>query len=116
MPEDSSLYYGFTRFAIELNEFTDDLKDVLPPTDTRFRPDQRCLEEGEIEKAEAEKQRIEEAQRQRRRILEANKEEHKPLWFSKNSETNEWESNDQYWTVRENPAFPNIKEQFVKLW
>ena len=36
MPEDFNLYYGFTRFAIELNEITDDIKDDLPPTDTRF--------------------------------------------------------------------------------
>jgi hypothetical protein len=33
--------YGFTQFAIELNELTNDLKPVLPATDTRFRPDQR---------------------------------------------------------------------------
>jgi hypothetical protein len=33
--------YGFTQFAIELNEFTEGLKEVLPKTDTRFRPDQR---------------------------------------------------------------------------
>jgi len=32
--------YGFTQFAIELNEQTDDLKGLLPITDTRLRPDQ----------------------------------------------------------------------------
>lgn len=41
MPTDYELYYGFTRFAIELNELCPELKDVLPRTDTRFRPDQR---------------------------------------------------------------------------
>jgi len=41
MPEDYELYYGFTRFAMELNELNDDLSHLLPPTDTRFRPDQR---------------------------------------------------------------------------
>ncbi|KAF2353552.1 Oxysterol-binding protein [Trinorchestia longiramus] len=41
MPENSHLYYGFTRFAIELNELRAEQRDVLPPTDTRFRPDQR---------------------------------------------------------------------------
>lgn len=33
--------YGFTQFAIELNELTNDLKDLIPITDTRLRPDQR---------------------------------------------------------------------------
>lgn len=41
MPEDAHKYYGFSRFAIELNELTDNLRATLPPTDTRFRPDQR---------------------------------------------------------------------------
>ena len=41
MPEDYEMYYGFTRFAIELNETNPELEKLLPPTDTRFRPDQR---------------------------------------------------------------------------
>ena len=41
VPENSKQYYGFTRFAIELNELDDELRQHLPPTDTRFRPDQR---------------------------------------------------------------------------
>ena len=41
MPTNYELYYGFTRFAIELNELDPVLKDLLPPTDARFRPDQR---------------------------------------------------------------------------
>ncbi|KAK1336856.1 hypothetical protein QTO34_002891 [Cnephaeus nilssonii] len=41
LPTNYELYYGFTRFAIELNELDPVLKDLLPPTDARFRPDQR---------------------------------------------------------------------------
>ncbi|XP_063585477.1 oxysterol-binding protein-related protein 6-like [Penaeus indicus] len=48
MPEDYHLYYGFTRFAIELNELDEDQAKYLPPTDTRFRPDQRLVEEGNM--------------------------------------------------------------------
>ena len=44
LPADSDLYYGFSRFAIELNEMLDNEKGVLPKTDTRFRPDQKLLE------------------------------------------------------------------------
>ena len=41
LPEYSDHYYGFTQYAIELNELTDDLTEQLPICDTRFRPDQR---------------------------------------------------------------------------
>jgi len=41
MPEDYELYYGFTRFAMELNELDLETAKFLPKTDTRFRPDQR---------------------------------------------------------------------------
>jgi hypothetical protein len=41
MPENYELYYGFTRFAMELNELDPETAKILPSTDTRFRPDQR---------------------------------------------------------------------------
>lgn len=40
-PDDQFDFYGFSRYARELNELTPDLEAVLPPTDTRYRPDQR---------------------------------------------------------------------------
>lgn len=40
-PEDFFDYYGFSTYARESNELTPELEAVLPPTDTRFRPDQR---------------------------------------------------------------------------
>lgn len=39
------------------------LKEKLPPTDSRLRPDQRHLENGEYERANEEKQRLERRQR-----------------------------------------------------
>ncbi len=119
MPEDSNSYYGFTRFAIELNELTEDIKDNLPPTDSRFRPDQRHLENGKVDQAELEKQRIEEIQRSRRREMELKGVEHQPLWFSLNkdspSNSKEWLFNNQYWSKRENPGFQNLNT-FPNLW
>lgn len=41
MPEQQEQYYGFTQFAMELNELDSSLRALLPSTDTRFRPDQR---------------------------------------------------------------------------
>lgn len=119
MPEDANLYYGFTRFAIELNEFTEDLKEELPPTDTRYRPDQRHFENGKVDEAEQEKQKIEEKQRERRREQEAKGEEHQPLWFSldKTSKSNkDWIFNNQYWMKRESPGYKNLKHIFPNLW
>ena len=46
LPPTSSLQYGFTQFAIELNELTDAMRSTLPPTDSRFRPDQRYAKGG----------------------------------------------------------------------
>ena len=67
LPEEAQLYYGFSRFAMELNEVTAVEKDKLPPTDARYRPDQRALEEGRIAEAENVKLGLEQAQRDRRR-------------------------------------------------
>lgn len=41
MPADYEQYYGFTKFALELNELDPQTKPLLPPTDTRLRLDQR---------------------------------------------------------------------------
>ncbi len=117
MPEDANLYYGFTRFAIELNEFTESLKEELPPTDSRFRPDQRLFENGDVDKAEIEKQRIEESQRARRRELEAKGEHHHPLWFTQDKENAKtWDFNHQYWNKRESPGYKSLKNIFPALW
>jgi len=62
--------YGFTRFAAQLNEMTGVERGRLPPTDSRLRPDQRALEDGDMERAEQLKARLEERQRARRREME----------------------------------------------
>jgi hypothetical protein len=66
-PKNTLDFYGFTAWGITLNEVTPDLKDKLPATDSRNRPDVRALEEGNLDGAEAEKERLEELQRERRR-------------------------------------------------
>jgi hypothetical protein len=56
--------YNLSPFAISLNEIVPGLLVKLPPTDSRLRPDQRHLENGEYEFANAEKLRLEQLQRQ----------------------------------------------------
>ncbi|XP_077435567.1 oxysterol-binding protein-related protein 6 isoform X2 [Vanacampus margaritifer] len=118
MPTDYELYYGFTRFATELNELCPELKDVLPRTDARFRPDQRHLEEGNLELAASEKQRIEDLQRTRRKWNEENDVRQEPCFFKKTVDANHrerWVSNNLYWELRKNPGFINM-EPTVSLW
>ncbi|XP_010626545.1 oxysterol-binding protein-related protein 3 isoform X2 [Fukomys damarensis] len=107
MPKGYEQYYGFTQFALELNEMDPLSKSLLPPTDTRFRPDQRFLEEGNIEEAEIQKQRIEQQQRERRRILEENNMEHQPRFFRKSSDDS-WVSNGTYLELRKDFGFSKL--------
>uniref|UniRef100_A0A8B9QFP9 Oxysterol-binding protein n=1 Tax=Apteryx owenii TaxID=8824 RepID=A0A8B9QFP9_APTOW len=81
MPRDHERNYGFTQFALELNELTPELKRVLPSTDTRLRPDQRYLEEGNVPAAETQKRQIEQLQRDRRRVMEENNIAHQARFF-----------------------------------
>nr|XP_006982250.1 oxysterol-binding protein-related protein 3 isoform X4 [Peromyscus maniculatus bairdii] len=107
MPKGYEQYYGFTQFALELNEMDPLSRSLLPPTDTRFRPDQRLLEEGNIEEAEVQKQRIEQLQRERRRVLEENSLEHQPRFFRKSSDDS-WVSNGTYLELRKDLGFSKL--------
>ncbi|XP_053409452.1 oxysterol-binding protein-related protein 3 isoform X9 [Nycticebus coucang] len=107
MPKGYEQYYGFTQFALELNEMDSLSKSFLPPTDTRFRPDQRFLEEGNLEEAEIQKQRIEQLQRERRRVLEENYGEYQPRFFRK-SDDDSWLSNGTYLELRKDLAFSKL--------
>nr|XP_004652860.2 oxysterol-binding protein-related protein 3 isoform X5 [Jaculus jaculus] len=107
MPKGYEQYYGFTQFALELNEMDLSSKSLLPPTDTRFRPDQRFLEEGNVEEAEIQKQRIEQLQRERRRVLEENNMEHQPRFFRKASDDS-WVSNGTYLELRKDLGFSRL--------
>lgn len=58
--------YFFSSLALTLNE----PEEGVAPTDSRRRPDQRFMEEGRWDEANAEKQRLEEKQRSTRRERE----------------------------------------------
>ncbi|XP_010575896.1 PREDICTED: oxysterol-binding protein-related protein 3 isoform X4 [Haliaeetus leucocephalus] len=107
MPNDYEHWYGFTQFALELNELDLQTRPLLPSTDTRFRPDQRFLEEGDIEGAEMQKQRIEQLQRERRKVLEENNLEHQPRFFRKSNDDS-WVSNGTYMNLRKEPGFSKL--------
>ncbi|XP_026144113.1 oxysterol-binding protein-related protein 3-like isoform X3 [Carassius auratus] len=116
-PDDYFDYYGFSQYARELNELTPDIKDKLPPTDTRFRPDQRLLEEGKVEEADKRKDEIEEKQRERRKAMTKRGEDHVPRFFLKTLDhagREAWVTNGTYWKIRENPGFASTEN--LDLW
>ncbi|XP_043971239.1 oxysterol-binding protein 1-like isoform X2 [Gambusia affinis] len=66
LPEGAENMYYFSSLALTLNE----PEEGVAPTDSRRRPDQRLMEEGRWDEANAEKQRLEEKQRSTRRERE----------------------------------------------
>lgn len=115
-PRPTGVPFNLTPFVITLNALTDSLKPQLPPTDTRLRPDQRAMEEGEYDLAAEEKHRVEEKQRAKRREREANGEEYKPKWFSKDkcSVTGEeyWKHTGDYWGCRAQQEWSKCEDIF----
>lgn len=100
--------YNLTPFAISLNEITAGLLEKLPPTDSRLRPDQRHLENGEYELANAEKLRLEQLQRQARNLQERG---WKPRWFRKD-EDGCYQYLGGYWEAREKGKWDGIPNIF----
>jgi hypothetical protein len=100
--------FNLTPFVVTLNDIPDKLRSVVAPTDTRLRPDQRAMEDGEYDFAATEKNRVEEKQRATRREREARGDEFVPRWFKKGrcETTGEeyWEFNHEYWKVRDSVA------------
>ncbi|CAL9029476.1 unnamed protein product [Prunus brigantina] len=101
--------YNLTSFAITLNELTPGLQEKLPPTDSRLRPDQRHLENGEYEKANAEKQRLEKRQRMSRKLQENG---WKPRWFQREGEDGTFRYVGGYWETRKQGKWDECPDIF----
>uniref|UniRef100_A0A3Q0S4H1 Oxysterol-binding protein n=1 Tax=Amphilophus citrinellus TaxID=61819 RepID=A0A3Q0S4H1_AMPCI len=84
LPEGAETMYYFTALALTLNE----PEEGVAPTDSRRRPDQRLMEDGRWDEANAEKQRLEEKQRSARRerdreAASAPHDNYMALWFER---------------------------------
>ncbi|VFQ93657.1 unnamed protein product [Cuscuta campestris] len=100
--------YNMTGFAITLNELTPGLLEKLPPTDSRLRPDQRYLENGDYDKSNEEKLRVETRQRLSKKLQETG---WKPRWFQRQGDDGGFWYVGGYWEARENGRWdecPNI--------
>ncbi|XP_028394246.1 oxysterol-binding protein 1-like [Dendronephthya gigantea] len=110
-PEISSRMYGFTTFAMQLNEPDE---DVQCPTDCRKRPDIRRLEEGNIEEAAREKCRLENKQRQARKDREIEEKQWSPRWFKlledADSKTPCHMYQGGYWRSKYNDCFEDMAD------
>ncbi|GMI90589.1 OSBP(oxysterol binding protein)-related protein 1C [Hibiscus trionum] len=104
--------YNLTRFAITLNELTPGLKEKLPPTDSRLRPDQRHLENGEYEMANSEKLRLEQRQRQARNMQERG---WKPRWFAKDKNGDSYRYIGGYWEARDEGKWDSCPDIFGQI-
>ena len=62
--------FGFEMISVNLNYINEELRQQLPPCDTRLRGDQRLFEEGQVDEADEEKIRLEVKQRKARKLRE----------------------------------------------
>jgi len=100
--------FNLTPFAITLNAVPDTLRPYLCPTDTRLRPDQRAMEDGEYDFAATEKNRLEEKQRAKKRERDEHGLHWESQWFKKGvcDITGEeyWVFSGGYWEMRDRVA------------
>lgn len=133
--EDSKLHsdlYNFSDFTLRLNEMHPNLKEPsqilipeeelnvtkivtlgpLPITDSRYRPDLKLFENGDLDDATSEKHRLEEKQREARRKFNQDDNNWKPLWFEKKNHSivdseETYTFNHKYWE-RDFSDCPNL--------
>jgi hypothetical protein len=107
-PRPDNIPFNLTPFVLTLNAIPEALRPYLPRTDTRLRPDQRAMEDGEYDFAASEKNRVEEKQRAARRVRETTGKVHKPRWFTRarDKTTGEeyWSTTGEYWRIRNEVA------------
>ncbi|XP_041804957.1 oxysterol-binding protein-related protein 1-like isoform X2 [Chelmon rostratus] len=100
-PDNSAKFYAFSTFAMHLNELEKSMEGVIPPTDSRLRPDIRAMENGDIDQASAEKKRLEEKQRMARKNRTKSTEEWKTRWFQQgpnpHNKAQDWLCLKGYW-------------------
>ncbi|GMH33586.1 hypothetical protein BSKO_01420 [Bryopsis sp. KO-2023] len=108
--------YNLSTFAIVLNELVQGLEQKIAPTDCRLRPDQRFLELGMYDEANAEKQRLEHKQRAARKAAEEG-EPIRPRWFeykesAKQGEEMIFKYKGGYWESRDRGNFEGCRDIF----
>ena len=108
--------FYYQPISFDLNYLTEEMKTALPPTDSRFRPDQRLLEYQDIDKAADEKHRLEEEQRARAKKYKEEGFIPRPLYFDETYDdlTGEliYKYKGNYWDMRYNKKFDDLPKLF----
>ena len=99
-PEQWDWMYGMSHFCLQMNYFPSWLQNTVAPTDTRRRPDQRALENGDMQLATSCKDRLEGKQRAVRKHNETNNIEYKSsyfdTWYNPSDKQSYWVYNNKY--------------------
>lgn len=115
-PENAERIYNFTKFTLQLNKITSEMKKSLPPTDSRLRTDQRALENGDLTLANQEKHRLEERQRAMRKKREQEGIESKPAYFEGYIDpitgVQEFKYINDYWEDKKNKNWSHLPDLF----
>lgn len=110
------MLFHLTNFAATLNAPAPHLLPRLACTDTRLRPDQRAMENGQYDFAADEKDRLEKKQRVHRKELEDSGKPYRQAFFTraKHPVTNDdyWQFNDRYWVDREKGELKSYRDIF----
>ena len=108
--------FYFQPYTFDLNNLTEEMKNVLPPTDSRFRPDQRLMEYQDIDKAGDEKHRLEQEQRARAKKYKEEGFIPRPLYFDETYDdlTGEliYKYKGNYWEMRNKHQFSDLPKIF----
>jgi len=94
-----------TPFAMTLNEMDEKYESLLPPSDSRLRPDRRHLEKQDSSRAATYKLIVEDRQRQQENARKSRNEAWVPRWFSLlpdefNENQTSWVYTGNYWEER----------------
>lgn len=110
MPEKWAEMYGMSQYSLQLNYLKDELKKEIPQTDSRWRPDQRALEDGDFPLASDFKDMLEMKQRCVRKARQKYGGKHTPVYFQ------EWKNprDDKTYWVYNNTYFE--KDRLSKDW
>lgn len=116
-PPESNRMSNFTFFTLQLNHLPESLKQKIAHTDSRFRPDQRALEEGDLKVAADEKHRLEEKQRKMRKEREEKGLTYEPKYFVEAADPDTGEKiykygKRDYWEDRKKQDFSHLEDLF----
>lgn len=119
LPPAAATMYKFTAFTMTLNELSGPLLPFLAPTDSRLRPDQRAMEQGDFEAANTLKVQLEEKQRSTRKALELQGlKVAGPRWFERGPDADSgdecWLFNGAYWERRPKGEWDNVPAIFLQ--